>query len=111
MSSFYRLFIQCDQQQKKKIDLILGKSNDSVEIGWSLIIEESHPKFPLSLDLFVELISNHFMELSDIGVTTDTITFWYMYEYEHQCNMEFWPDITKRIGDLGIVLCIICWEK
>jgi hypothetical protein len=49
--------------------------------------------------------------LKDNGISTDDITIWYMYEYKQQCNMEFWPNITKRIGELGIVLCITCWEK
>ncbi len=34
-----------------------------------------------------------------------------MYEYEQQCNMEFKPKIMKQIGNLGVVLCISCWEK
>lgn len=111
MGSFYRLLIQCDTEKKEKIDLILGESNDDPEIGWSLIIEEDSPKFTSALNLFIDLITENLNELNEIGISMDMITFWYMYEYEQQCNMEFWPDITKRIGELGIVLCISCWEK
>lgn len=33
------------------------------------------------------------------------------YEYDDQCNLEFLPSQLKRLGDLGIALCISCWEK
>ncbi|WP_448105199.1 hypothetical protein [Pedobacter panaciterrae] len=111
MGSFYRLLIQCDIEKKKEIDIILGESNDDPEIGWSLIIEEDSPRFNQALNFFIDLIETNLIKLKNIGVSIDMITFWYMYEYEQQCNMEFWPDITKRIGELGIVLCISCWEK
>lgn len=98
----------------------------SSEIGWSissgiggqfkpksggqflrnLQIEEESPKFTYALKFFTDLIGDNLRELIEINVSLDMITFWYMYEYEHQCNMEFSPDITKRIGELGIVLCI-----
>ena len=111
MGSFYRLLIQCDIERKKEIDAIIAESNDDPEIGWSLIIEEESPKFGQALNFFIDLIETNLIKLKNIGVSIDMITFWYMYEYEQQCNMEFWPDLTKRIGDLGIVLCISCWEK
>jgi hypothetical protein len=111
MGSFYRLLIQCDIEQSKKLDIILCKSNDDPELGWSFIIEETSIQFTKALNIFVDLIGNKIGKLEEIGITTDLITFWYMYEYEQQCNMEFWPEITKKIGDLGIVLCVSCWEK
>ena len=111
MGSFYRLLIQCDIEKKKEIDIILGESNDDPEIGWSLIIEEDSPRFNQALNFFIDLIETNLIKLKNIGVSIDMITFWYMYEYEQQCNMEFWPDVTKRMGELGVVLCISCWEK
>ncbi|NEU07792.1 hypothetical protein GZH53_05665 [Flavihumibacter sp. R14] len=111
MGSFYRLQIQCDRAKKKKIDSILGESIDDPQIGWSLVIDEDSPRFGNALSIFIDLVNGHLIELKEIGVAMDKITFWYLYEYEQQCNMEFWPDITRRIGELGIVLCISCWEK
>jgi len=111
MSSFYRLLIQCDIEKKEKVDLILGESNDNPEIGWSLIIEEGSPNFTKALNLFIDLIANNLTKLKKIGISGSLITFWYMYEYQGQCNLEFGPDITRRIGELGIVLCVSCWEK
>ncbi len=33
------------------------------------------------------------------------------YEYEEQCNMEFHPNVLKKLGENGIILCISCWKK
>jgi hypothetical protein len=111
MGSFYRLQIRCNSQNNEKLESILGKSNDEPAVGWGLKIEEDSPKFTQALNLYVELIDANIKELRKYDISADDITIWYMYEYEQQCNMEFWPDITKRIGELGIVLCISCWEK
>jgi len=111
MGSFYRLLIQCDLGKKEKIEAVLGESNDVPGIGWGMLIEEGSPTFNQALSLFIDLIDNNLLKLKEIGVSTSEISFWYMYEYEQQCNMEFSPDVTKRIGELGVVLCVSCWEK
>jgi hypothetical protein len=111
MGSFYKLQIQCDIKKKGQLDLMLGESNDDLNLGWNLVIEENAPEFNQALNVFIDLVSNNLPKLKEIGIPLSAITFWYMYEYEHQCNMEFWPDITKKIGELGIVLCISCWER
>lgn len=111
MGSFYRLLIQCDLEKREKIEAVLGESNDVPEIGWGMLIEEDSPTFNQALSLFIDLIDNNLLKLKEIGVSTSEISFWYMYEYEQQCNMEFTPDITKRVGELGVVLCVSCWEK
>lgn len=111
MGSFYKLQIQCDIKKKGQLDLMLGESNDDLDLGWNLVIEENAPEFNQALNVFINLVSNNLLKLKEIDIPLSAITFWYMYEYEQQCNMEFWPDITKKIGELGIVLCISCWEK
>jgi hypothetical protein len=111
MGSFYRLQIKCNKEQQEKLDFILGKSNDFSEVSWSLVVEEDSPVFTTALDHFSNLITNNLVKLKEIEVSMDMITFWVMYEYEQQCNLEFWPDMTKKIGELGVVLCISCWEK
>ena len=84
---------------------------DHPELDWGLIIDEESQFFNGALRHFIELISLNTEALEGIGISRNDISFWYMYEYDQQCNMEFAPDITKRIGELGIVLCISCWEK
>lgn len=111
MGSFYRLLIQCDVEKKNTIDSILGKSNGEPEIGWNFVIEEDSPLYINALNIFTDLISNSITSLKEVGVVEEMITFWYMYEFEQQCNMEFSPDLMKKMGELGIVLCVSCWEK
>ncbi len=111
MGSFYRLQIQCEDDKKNQVESILGESNDEPAIGWGLVIEEDSTNFIKALDIFIELIGENLYELREIGISMESVTFWYMYEYEQQCNMEFSPHITKRMGELGVTLCISCWEK
>ena len=98
-------------EKKKQIDAILGESNNDPNIGWGLTIEEGSQIYNHALYHFTDIIKNNLTKLNAIGVLNDMITFWFMYEYEEQCNMEFHPDIMKEMGELGIVLCISCWEK
>jgi hypothetical protein len=44
------------------------------------------------------------------GFDFDEVSIWYLYEYSGQCNMEFEPQDLKRLGNLGVRLCISCWE-
>ena len=111
MGSFYRLLIMCENDKKIKIDEILGVSKNNVEIGWELIIEETSILFNQALNYLAELIESNLGSLRSAGISSEMVTVWYMYEYEQQCNMEFHPDIMKKLGDLDIVLCISCWEK
>jgi hypothetical protein len=111
MPSYYRLKIDCSPDERKQIESILGPANDKFSGGWAIILDEKSPIFRVALTYFADIISTNLSNLKKIGISTDAITFWYLYEYIGQCNMEFSPDITKKIGDLGINLCISCWEK
>ena len=111
LGSCYEMRIRCDGETKTKLEEILGSSSDESERGWSLTINEDSSKYNDALNIFIDLVAKNLSNLTEIGVPVDMITFWYLYAYEQQCNMEFWPGITKKIGDLGIVLCISCWEK
>jgi len=110
MGSIYQLSIRCDSSNLINIEKILGKSMDGPDLNWAIILEEDSKYFTQALPYFSELISENLDELHGIGVKSEEITFWYMYEYEQQCNMEFSPEIMKRLGDLGITLCVSCWE-
>jgi len=39
------------------------------------------------------------------------LQLWVLYEYEHQCNLEFTPQQLKKLGELNIPLLISCWQK
>lgn len=76
--------------------------------NWSEIVKENPTKFNQALNLFIDLIDNNLFKLSEIGISVNEITFWHMYEFEQQCNIEFGPDITKRRFD-NTTLCL--WFK
>lgn len=111
MPSFCRLQINCDNLEIQEIEKILGKANSSVGSGWNFVINEGCTSLNAALEQFVFLISENLDALKSINISMNQVTIWYMYEYEGQCNMEFSPDITARLGKLGVFLCISCWEK
>ncbi|MEZ0450778.1 hypothetical protein ABTW24_04135 [Sphingobacterium thalpophilum] len=111
MASYYELQINCNIEEKQKIETILGKSGRDFQKNWYLTIEENSSDYSNALDKFASIIEANLILLKEIGIMEDQIIFWYMYEYEQQCNMEFKPKIMKQIGNLGVVLCISCWEK
>ena len=111
MASYYELQISCSIIEKQKIEHILGKSDRDFKKDWYLTIVENSSDYPYALNKFVSIIEKNLEQLKKIGIKEDSISFWYMYEYEQQCNMEFEPAIMRQIGNLGVVLCISCREK
>jgi len=63
------------------------------------------------VDVFYKSLNGKFEILESIGVKKGDITIWYYYEYDQQCNMEFSPENLSKLAELGITLCISCWEK
>lgn len=59
---------------------------------------------------FLDLLEPRFQQLEELGVKRSDISFWYLYEYDQQCGMEFHPKEMKRLGESGITLCIDCWQ-
>lgn len=112
MGSYYELRVSSNAEQKRSIEALLGKSDLVSSLDWwGIYIEEDSPKYAEALPHFLSIIELHLNQLLQIGISSDMISIWYMYEYVHQCNMEFGPDITRKLGNLGIRLCITCWEK
>ncbi len=48
--------------------------------------------------------------LKRIGVCFEDSAIWMIYEYFSQCNMEFDAGVLRRIGELGLKLCVSCYE-
>lgn len=127
MRDTYRLEICCDQViDQDLISKILGIKPSFHSEDWYLeafyddlsigsleddknIEEGLEPKSHISD--FLDLLEGKYQQLAEIGVRREDITVWKYYEYDGQCNMEFHPDETKRLGENGIVLCITCWES
>ncbi|UBM60051.1 hypothetical protein LAG90_05250 [Marinilongibacter aquaticus] len=110
MGSFCRLQIDCNYKTKELLTQFLGESNHKNPNIWDRIIDENEKNSVAALYDFVGIINENKDQLSEIGIVSDDISVWNYYEYEGQCNMEFEPKIMKELGDLGVVLCISCWE-
>ena len=126
MKDAYVLKICCDQvNDQKQISRILGVEPSFSSEDWCLEIieedlsseisqgtEEDSSQTKSYITDFLDLLEGKYQQLADIGVDVEDITIWQYYEYDNgQCNMEFHPEVTKRLGDNGIVLCISCWES
>jgi len=61
------------------------------------------------LKWLLDLIEPHVDTLIEAGVCFDNSSIWMTYGYFNQCNMEFDAIILKRIGDLGLKLCVSCY--
>ena len=111
MNSEYILKINTDKDKLNKITSILGISPTSTENNWELSIFENSELYYNAIHYFLDLIELHLGDLNDIGITMEDVSIWYLYEYDEQCNMEFQPKELKKLGDLGITLCVSCWKS
>jgi len=75
------------------------------------VIEEQDDPFYDFINIFLDLLEYKYDKLAEIGIKRSDISFWYLYEYDQQCNMEFDPIRLKRLGENGITLCISCWDS
>ncbi|MFT7234407.1 MAG: hypothetical protein ACI8TA_003639 [Cyclobacteriaceae bacterium] len=89
----------------------LENLNTDIHSSWTYEVIEvkDAPHFDF-INKFCDLLEGKFDKLYDLGINRNDITFWYLYEYEGQCNLEFNPKDLKRLGDNGITLCISCWD-
>lgn len=77
---------------------------------YEVVENEDDPNFDF-INIFCDMLENKYEKLAELGIPKDDILFWYIYEYDQQCNMEFEPAEMKRLGDNGISLCVSCWES
>ena len=123
MKYYLRLDIQTDNTADtfNNITYILGwtpkqpgkdKYPDACYNVWSYSVDigEADQYFDF-INIFLDRLEPKFINLEKLGVTKGNITFWLLYEYDQQCNMEFDPQRLKRLGDNGITLCISCWDS
>lgn len=69
---------------------------------------ENDPYFDF-INHFLDILEPKLDQLKALGINSDDITYWYLYEFDKQCAMEFEPEDMKRLGKNGIALCIDCW--
>ena len=78
---------------------------------WEYQVEEgSEGPYYDFINEFLNLLEGKYQSLAALGIERNDISIWRYYEYDGQCNMEYDPERTKRLGDCGINLCISCWD-
>ncbi len=110
---YYTLQINVPPSKQKKVSSILGLKSELVDFYsdtlYVKVEKEDHEPF-LFVDYFLSLLEGKYEDLQKIGVERENISIWKEYAYDSQCNMEFFPEATYRLGKEGITLCVTCWD-
>lgn len=119
--NYYRLDIQTENSISKynAVSNLLQLSPREVDqkenfayTVWSYEVEVNDEDNSYDfINNFLNILEPKFDGLDKIQITKNDITFWFLYEYDQQCNIEFNPKEMKRLGENEITLCISCWEK
>ncbi len=60
---------------------------------------------------FLGLIEPNIESLSKLGIKTENMLIWLVYEYTEQCSLSFNSQELKRLGQSGISFNIDCHKK
>ena len=108
MSIEYTLRIKSDKISE--LNKVLDAPATSTKYGWEMSVDGDVITFPQATDYFARLLERRWALLSNLGITADDVAIWILYEYEQQCNLEFAPAEMRKLTDIGVTLCISCWE-
>lgn len=109
--STYQLRIDVDEKHYIGVSSLIELKPKNYDHGWlyEIILEEQPPGYD-AIGKFLLSLGNKFELLEKFGVKQKDISIWVIYAYNGQCNMEFSPDILRRLGESGVALCISCYE-
>lgn len=111
MKYAYTLRIHTPLENFEKLNKLLGvRSNTDYGWGYEVIENQEDEAFNFITE-FLKILEDKEQELVELGVKSEEVEFWMIYEYEGQCNMEFKPEQLKRLGEKGYTLCISCYEE
>lgn len=111
-TAYYSLRIVSTKEQLRLINNILDVSVDeNSESGWIYEVTRNdiEPYFDF-IARFLEVLKGKFLPLEKIGVKREDISFWVIYEYQEQFNIEYSPQDMKKMADEGITLCVSCYQ-
>lgn len=111
MSRTFAIRINANSNTFESISKIFNHYPTITQADWELAVEEDSEVSPNVFEYLIEALNSNLPRLANINISKADISFWYFYEYEEQCNMEFDTQILKKLGDLGVVFCISCWKK
>lgn len=104
--------MDCSEEKAGTISQLLGVENNCDYTSWSFEITENESDCSVDfVQTFLNYINGKEGELLELGVRSENISIWMLYEYDGQCNLEFSPRDMKSLGEKGISLCVSCWES
>lgn len=101
------------EEKRESISSIIGLTpNMPSKYGfWGFEINDEKSEITSPIEFFYGKMANKMKELETVGVTNDDISVWVFYEYDQQCNLEFTPEEVNNLNEMGVALCISCWQK
>ncbi|MCU7617185.1 hypothetical protein NZ698_08245 [Chryseobacterium sp. PBS4-4] len=117
---YYNLHINCKNKETyKKITNLLGvkpivfdESKHEEFETWTYQLTQKEKDKPIDfINMFLDILEPNFVALKKLDIEKSDILFWLVYEYKHQCNMEFHPKEMLRLGNSEICLNIDCFDE
>lgn len=109
---YYKLNIKVETSEQIDLLTYLLSIKSCNNRNWQYVcISNDNDPYIDYIDIFATLIESKIVQLNDIGINSSDISIWVEYEYDQQCNMEYLPATLLKLGQLGIKLCISCWQQ
>lgn len=81
---------------------------DRIDVPFLDMEDTEYPVFYAEIAWLLDLVEGKKDELLNLGVCFAESQIWMIYYYEAQCNMEFDSELLRRMGNLGLKLCVSC---
>lgn len=105
--NYYSMRFDVSPHIFNQIKVIMGdntsRNDSSISFEYSKIKANNYWK---CLSQIVESLEVRLNEINSLGVESDQISLWFLTPHSDQKNLEFSPDLLKKIGDVGIVFCV-----
>lgn len=112
MQIYYSIRIEANRNIHDSISRILMVDPTKTKNYWEYEITfKDEYKEGYNLSQLIKLLTpSRIKQLENLGIPIANISIWIVVEYEDQCNLFFPNKELKDIANLGIDLCISCYE-
>jgi hypothetical protein len=109
---FFWLTLEGDDINYSSIEKLLNVRFDGHRVIAPVIdrTDMEYSVFYPEIYWLLDLIENKCEELLKHGICFEDSQIWMIYRYDAQCNMEFDSGLLQRMGNLGLKLCISCYD-
>lgn len=109
----YNLYIDShNEATHRKITELFGFSSADSDLNtWTYQLrEKDEDEYVDFTKIFEDLLTPNMKALNKIGVTSNDMSIWVVYEYFRQCSLGFSSLELQRISNLNVPLSIDCHE-